>query len=195
MKKLVLIIIWLFFQVVFAFPKFNALWPWIDVDMWSDLKVITGYIIDNNKVVQENRVKESWKEDKKWVIMSRFFDTKQFGFSDNRANGHCTQYAAWYRYENFWITLPRRWNAIQWLPRAKNLGRETGKKPWLWALMISRNQGKWSYAGHVSVVISMREEGRSFLVEEMNYRGTDEVTQRRVESDDPRIEGYIYLPN
>lgn len=151
---------------------------------------------EENKVESKNGILNigSKKNDKK-IVAQWFFDTKVDGFSDNWWQGHCTQYAAWYRWKHYWVSIDWRWNANQRRNNAINNGRETWAEPKLWAFVIlDKSIGVWTEYGHVWVIVKIDEDTGKFMVEDMNYGGEYVVTHRWMSPDEPYILGYIYLP-
>lgn len=144
---------------------------------------------------EEKLVQKNNQIDKKNIVAQWFFDTKVDGFSDNWWQGHCTQYAAWYRWKHYDVKIDRRWNANQRRSNAINNGRETWSDPELWAFVVlDKSIGVRTEYWHVWVIVKIDEETGDFMVEDMNYGWEYVVTHRWMSPDEPYILGYIYLP-
>ncbi len=84
-----------------------------------------------------------------------------------------------------------RGNAKQWIRNAAAQGIPTGNTPYPGAI-IQFSGGEYNpYYGHVGIVVAV--EGDELVIKDMNYRALNEVTVRRIDRDDPAIDGYIYV--
>mgnify|MGYP003868011825 CR=1 FL=1 len=142
-----------------------------------------------------NNTRKNKNTDQSGTVAQWFFDTKVDGYSDNRWEGHCTQYAARYRWKHHDTKITWRGNANQRRQNALDDNRPTGDTPKLWSMVITDAQ-IWirSEYGHVWVIVKIDEDTGNFLVEDMNYQGEYMVTHRWMSADEPYILGYIYLP-
>ena len=99
--------------------------------------------------------------------------------------GNCTYYVASYKNVNW------RWNANQWLYRARAKGHATGKVARNWAIIVLGWRGYNRYYGHVAIV---RKVWKDYLiVSDMNYRRKNQVTVRKIKRYGSHVRGYIYV--
>lgn len=83
-----------------------------------------------------------------------------------------------------------RGNAKDWLANAAAVGVPTGDDPSVGSIIVFHGRGYNRYYGHVGIVVDI--DGDDIIVKDMNFRRINEVTIRRVSSDDAAIKGYIY---
>lgn len=147
----------------------------------------------NSRKLIADRLKKRSKKPETGIINSWFFDTRVDWFSNNRWEGHCTQYAAWYRWKHFGISIPWRGNWWEWFANAQAFDRPTGDEAELWAIMVYDAWiGIWSDYGHVWIIVKIDRDHNMVLLEDMNYLWTHEASHHWVSMDDSAIVGYIY---
>ena len=150
---------------------------------------------ESTPIKEVEEVKNNKNTAQDGIIAQWFFDTKVDGYSDNRGQWHCTQYAARYRWKHHDTKITWRGNANQRRQNALDDNRPTWDTPKLWSLIVTDAQvWVWSEYGHVGVIVQINEQSGKFLVEDMNYQGEYMVTHRWMSPDEPYILGYIYLP-
>lgn len=98
--------------------------------------------------------------------------------------GNCTYFVATHK------NVTWRGNANAWLRNAAAAGVSTGTKPATGAIISLAGGGYNPYYGHVGIVVDV--DGDDLIIKDMNYRRLNEVTVRRISSDDRSIRGYIY---
>ncbi len=99
--------------------------------------------------------------------------------------GNCTWYVASYK------NVDWRGNANQWMKNAKAKGHAIGNIPTVWAIVQLEWKGYNPRYGHVAIVMDVKSD--YIIVSEMNYRRLGEVTTRKIQKNDRRIMGYIYV--
>jgi surface antigen len=99
--------------------------------------------------------------------------------------GNCTWYVSQYKNVTWW------WNANQWMSNARAKWISTWSNPSVWAIV--QFSGTWynPRSGHVWIVMEVYDS--YIIVSDMNYRRINEVTYRRVPTNDRSIDGYIYI--
>lgn len=110
---------------------------------------------------------------------------KYNGKSKGFAWGNCTYYVALNK------NVTWRGNANQWLRNAAAAGVATGSKPVPGAIVAFSGRGYNPYYGHVGIVVDI--DGDDIIVKDMNYRRLNEVTVRRIPTNNSTIRGYIYV--
>ena len=96
--------------------------------------------------------------------------------------GQCTAYVSSKR------NIPAWWgNAGQWFSHAQKTSYyETGNIPEVGATFVT-----WEGdVGHAGQVIDIKEN--SFIIEEENYVGWNQISQREIQNDFPLLQGFIY---
>lgn len=113
------------------------------------------------------------------------YSVKFTGEGRGFAWGNCT----WYVARNKNVTW--RGNANAWMRNARAQGVPTGKTPVAGAIIQFSGHGYNSAYGHVGIVTEVTDD--TIIISDMNYRGLNEVTIRKVSRNDPAIDGYIYV--
>jgi surface antigen len=113
------------------------------------------------------------------------YTIKYTGLARGFAWGNCTYFVA----QNKTVTW--RGNAKQWMKNASAQGIPTGQTPAVGAIIQFSGHGYNKYYGHVGIVVGVNED--TIIVKDMNYRGLNEVTIRKIAKDHPSIDGYIYV--
>ncbi len=99
--------------------------------------------------------------------------------------GNCTNYVASYK------DVDWRWNANQWLYRAKAKGHATWNYAKNGAIIVLGWRGYNRYFGHVAIV--RKVEKNHLIVSDMNYRRKNQVTVRKIKRYGSHVRGYIYV--
>lgn len=99
--------------------------------------------------------------------------------------GNCTYYVASYKNVNW------RWNANQWLYRARAKWHPTWSNATLWAIIVFQWRGYNPYYGHVWIVMEVFPN--HLIVSDMNYLRKNQVTYRKINRWDRSIRWYIYV--
>ena len=98
---------------------------------------------------------------------------------------NCTRYVASYKAVNW------RWNANQWLYRARAKGHKTWSYAKNWAIIVL--WGRWYNRRYWHVAI-VREVHKDYLIiSDMNYRRLYQVTVRKIKRYWSHIRWYIYV--
>ena len=99
--------------------------------------------------------------------------------------GNCTYYVASYKNVNW------RWNANQWLYRARAKWNATWNYAKNWAIIVLGWRWYNRYYGHVAIV--RKVEKNHLIVSDMNYRRKNQVTVRKIKRYGSHVRGYIYV--
>ena len=101
------------------------------------------------------------------------------------AYGNCTYYVASYKNVNW------RWNANQWLYRARAAWNATWNYAKAWAIIVLGWAWYNPYYGHVGIVRSVEKD--HLIISDMNYRAYNQVTVRKIARYGYHVKGYIYV--
>ena len=101
------------------------------------------------------------------------------------AYGNCTYYVASYKNVNW------RWNANQWLYRARAKWHPTWNYARAWAIIVLGWSWYNPYYGHVGIVRSVWKN--HLIISDMNYRAYNQVTVRKIARYGSHVRWYIYV--
>ncbi len=185
-------------------PWESIILPWaepIEEPIIEEREVIAKAVIKKKPITKKTRVVKSkakkkvkkrvtYKKKKARVAKSTYTKYKwryklKWRKPYSGAWGNCTYYVASYKNVNW------RWNANQWLYRARAKGHATGRNATVWAIIVFQWRGYNPYYGHVAIVMEVHKN--HLIVSDMNYRRKNQVTYRKINRWDRSIRGYIYV--
>ncbi|USN55909.1 MAG: CHAP domain-containing protein [Candidatus Peribacteria bacterium] len=121
------------------------------------------------------------------IVSQWYFNPRKAGFGgDGWGGGHCTEYAAYYWWKNYDISLRQyiRGNAGQWYDNAANAGLSVGQTPSVGAIIVMKfGSSGWSSYGHVGIVTEVDLTNRMVRIQDANFMGRYIVTDHWVDMD------------
>lgn len=135
---------------------------------------------------------------KEEIVAKRYFNPRNAWFPGyGRWAGHCTEYAAYYRWKHYGINLRDyiRGNAWARYSNAANAGLSVGQIPTVWSIVVMKygSSGRSSY-GHAAIVTQVDLTNRMVRVQDANFLGRFVVTDHWIDMDsiENPIVWYIY---